>query len=158
MSKNDMVNVMLNHCQLLNVRAFSDLTQFASGIEKGNSYKNGYQYEGMPFQKEGTTYPEWDYKEAIIRYCLSSLRFIDKDVLPKLPFPDYVRGLKKRSDITNKSLKEHFGKHNEWVDPTSFDKIIECIDRHGNDKGTKLDKVTLITCRNIVKGVQNGDF
>lgn len=37
-----------------------------------------------------------------------------------------------------------------------FDKIIECIDRHGNDKGTKLDKVTLITCRNIVKGVKNG--
>lgn len=115
MTKNDMINVILNHCQLLDVRAFRDLTQFASGIDKRNSYTNGYEYQGMPFQKEGTTYPEWDYQEAIVRYCLSNLRFVGKDKLPKMPFPDYVRGLKKRKDITVKVLKEHFGKKKEVV-------------------------------------------
>lgn len=109
MTKNDMVNVMLNHCQLLDVRAFTNLTMFASGINKDNSYKNGYLYQGMRFQKEDTTHPEWDYQEAIVRYCLSELRFLGKDELPcKLPKPNYNMGIKRNKGISNKSLTDHF--------------------------------------------------
>ena len=114
MTKNDMVSILLINCERLNMRAF-DLMNFANGIDKRNSYKTGYKYQDMPFQNEGTNYPEWDSQEAIVRYCLSELRFASSKKYPKLPFTDYVRGLPKSNDITIATLNKFFGRKKEEV-------------------------------------------
>ncbi len=120
MTKNDMVNVMLNHCQMLDVRAFTDLTAFASGVDKGNSYQYGYRYEGMPFQREDEKdLPEWDYQEAIIYYCLSNLSITETYKIlvegEMFPMPDYEKGLKRRSGISDKALKDMFSRNVERI-------------------------------------------
>jgi hypothetical protein len=114
MSKNDMVMIMLNHCQLLDVRAFTDLNSFASGICRESSWRCGYRYDGMPFQRDDEqNLPEWDYHEAIIHYCLSNLSITETVKLVGeggcLPMPNYDKGLKRRKGISNKNLKELFG-------------------------------------------------
>lgn len=38
---------------------------------------------------------------------------------------------------------------------TKLKKVLSIIDKHGNDKGSKLDKVTLLTCRRIVDEIFN---
>ena len=111
MSKNDMINVLLNECQLLDISAFN-LVTFASGIDKRNSFRYGYYTKGCGFGDDDKL-PEWDYHEAIVRYCLSELRFTSKDKLPKMPFPNYKDGLPKRKGITIKNLKDHFGTKRE---------------------------------------------
>lgn len=110
MTKTDIVSIILINCQLLDVKCFTDLLEFASGIDKNSAYKNGYEYQGMSFQKQGTSYPEYDMYEAIIYYCISNLRFIETDLYGKLPHPDYVKGLKRRKGISNKILNEFFKK------------------------------------------------
>ena len=112
MTKNDMINVLLNECQLLDISAFN-LTTFATGIDQRNSYRFGYYTKGCPMVDDDSKLPEWDYHEAIVRYCLSALRFTGKDKLPKMPFPNYKDGLPKRKGITIQDLKKHFGTKRE---------------------------------------------
>lgn len=112
MSNTDIVSVMLNQCQRLNMRAFKDLSVFANGISKSYCWKHGYFTNGWIFQKKGEELPEYDYYEAIIRYCLSNLVSADSKELcgegNKMPAPDYTKGLKRSDGISNKKLKEMF--------------------------------------------------
>ena len=110
MDKRDIVSVILNQCQSLKTKHFTDLLVFSGGVSKEEVFKTGYEYQGMPFQKEGTIYPEYDFKEAIIWYCISNLRFIGKEKISQLPHPDYVNGLKRRKGISNKTLNQFFNK------------------------------------------------
>ena len=114
MSKSDMVFVILNQCQRLNIRAFNDLHEFATGVAKENVWKYGYYTKDCNWlvNKEPNL-PEYDYPEAIIRYCLSNLLSCDKKTLTgdengKLPMPNYKTGLYKNDGITKKKLKEMF--------------------------------------------------
>ncbi len=113
MNKKTMIGVLLNHCQRLDVRGFTDLSQFVNGIDKSNSWKYGYMTNGHMFQERGEELPEWDYDEAIIRYCLSVLQNTDKTTLVgegnRLPKPNYNMGIKRNKGISNKALMEHFG-------------------------------------------------
>jgi len=114
MSKGDIVSVMLNQCQRLNMRAFKDLSMFADGISKTYCWRYGYYTNGCPwmFNPNKEELPEYDYYEAIVRYCLSNLVSADTKELigdgNKLPKPDYTKGLKKSDGISNKKLKEMF--------------------------------------------------
>jgi hypothetical protein len=113
MNKNDMVNVLLNHCQCLKVRAFTDLTQFVSGIAEENSFKFGYLTDGYWLQSKGEVLPKWDYKEAIVRYCLSNLSITDSKTIVgeggKFPKPNYNMGIKRNKGVSDKALKDYFG-------------------------------------------------
>jgi len=67
----------------------------------------------MPFQKEGEVLPEWNYFEAIIHYCLSNLSTTKTtDLLGEggcFPMPDYEKGLKRSTGISNNEVKNFFG-------------------------------------------------
>ena len=112
MDKTDIVSVVLNQCQRLNTPAFKDLTMFANGISRAYCWKHGYFTKDWMFQKRGEELPEYDYYEAIIRYCLSNLVMAETKELcgegNKLPGPDYTKGLKRSDGISNKKLKEMF--------------------------------------------------
>jgi len=112
MKKGDIVSVILNNCQLLNVRAFKDLGMFADGISQDFCWKHGYIVKGCFFERKDEQLPEYDYHEAIVRYCLSNLAITETHKLcdgdKKLPKPDYTKGLKKSDGISNKKLKEMF--------------------------------------------------
>ena len=114
MTNSDMVHVLLNHCQALDDRGFQDLVSFASGIDRDNSWKFGYYTKGCRMEFAHKDLPEWDYYEAIVRYCLSVIRFCDKKTLcgegGNLPMPDYKNGLAKGKGISKKRIKEHFVK------------------------------------------------
>lgn len=122
MTPNNMVSVLLEHCQILKKRQFTDLGAFASGIDKQNSYKFGYYTKGCKWSEswgDGKELPEWDYLEAIVRFCLSTLADCRKEILcgegGRLPMPDYTKGIKRNKGVSNKALEEHFGVKTEKV-------------------------------------------
>jgi|ERR1035437_2417260 hypothetical protein len=113
MNKGDIVNVILNQCQRLDVMAFKDLSMFANGISKDYCWRHGYYTNDHHWAKKNKEeqLPEYDYYEAIVRYCLSNLVSTDLKTLcetDKLPPPDYKKGLKRSDGISNKKLKEMF--------------------------------------------------
>ena len=114
MSKGDIVSVMLTQCQRLNMRAFKDLSMFADGISQSFCWRHGYYTKGCLWMvnPKNEELPEYDYYEAIVRYCLSHLVMAEHKELTgdgnRLPKPDYTKGLKKSDGISNKKLKEMF--------------------------------------------------
>jgi hypothetical protein len=109
MSKTDITYVILHQCQKLDVRAFKDLAAFATGISKDMCWKHGYVTTDHKWLiKDGEVVPEYDYFEAIVHYCLSSLRYLDKATHGKLPMPDYIKGLPRKNGLSNQTLKQFF--------------------------------------------------
>lgn len=111
MEKGDIVGNILNHCQRLDIRAFKELSTFADGISKSYCWKYGYYTSDHNWaKKKGETLPEYDYYEAIVRYCLSNLMSTKTSELgiDKLPMPDYKNGLPRKNGVTEKKLKEMF--------------------------------------------------
>lgn len=115
MTKKDVTNLILYHCGRLDIRAFNDLSCFADGISADNAWRYGYETKyNRPFltsKEENDSLPEYDYHEAIVRYCLSAIKntMIDKLVGDlKLPKPNYKLGLRKPKHITTAMLKQHF--------------------------------------------------
>ena len=90
----------------------------------------------------------------------------DKDIkdIDIYDFPTITRELRDRAsqiifidndgDVRQTKLLKDRG----VLEYTKIDSILDTIDRHGNDIGSKLDKVALIACRNIVKSVKEGKF
>ena len=111
MSENDIVYNLLNHCQRLEIRGFKELTTFVEGIHPSNCWKYGYYTNNYLFIRKGDVLPEYNYNEAVVRYCLSTLVSTDLKTLcglDKLPMPDYKNGLPRKNGITDKKLKEMF--------------------------------------------------
>jgi len=116
MDKSDIVHIILNNCQRINSSAFS-LINYTNGITPDNCWKTGYYTKGCAWlslkeDKEGKAelLPEYDFYEAVIRYCLSNIRFTPNDELGdvKLPKPDYTHGLKRSKGVSKKKLKDFF--------------------------------------------------
>jgi len=102
MTKGDIVQVMLHQCQLINHRAVTDLTEFVSGISKEGCWRHGYfTKDNTPFQHKNEVLEEYDFYEAIVRYCLSSICMLSAEELGGvvLPAPDYINVLPMRIDI-----------------------------------------------------------
>jgi len=112
MSNGDIVSILLMHCQRLNTRAFSDLDIFANGISKDYCWKYGYYTKGANWVRDSDKLPEYDYLEAIARYCLSNISTSDIKTLcgegGRLPMPNYEKGLPRKNGITDKKLLTHF--------------------------------------------------
>ena len=111
MDKGDIVALILNHCSRLDTRPFKELTEFANGISPSYCWKYGYFTKGNAiWRRDNEKLPDYDYYEAIVRYCLSNLSCTEiKNITNgKLPMPDYIKGLPRKNGITNKKLKEVF--------------------------------------------------
>lgn len=112
MDKYDIVSVMLDHCQRLDVRGFKDLGLFANGIAPSQCWKYGYYTkDNASWVKDSKDLPDYDYYEAIVRYCLSTLVGTEIKAIVgegKLPKPDYTKGLPRKNGISDKKLKELF--------------------------------------------------
>ena len=113
MDKNDITGVILSQCQKLDTRAFKDLLTFASSISPDNCWRYGYATkENVHWSsKPIVDLPKYDFKEAIVRYCLSNLMSCDIKTLcgvDKLPKPDYTKGLSRKNGVTNKKINELF--------------------------------------------------
>lgn len=113
MEKGDIVGNILNHCQRLDMRAFKELTAFADGISRSYCWKHGYYTTDHTWAiRKKEVLPEYDYYEAIVRYCLSNIQCADMKelcVITNLPMPDYKNGLPRKNGISDKKLKEMFG-------------------------------------------------
>jgi len=113
MHHQDIVSVMLDQCQRLEVRGFKDLALFANGISPTQCWKYGYYTtEANWMVKTHKDLPEYDYYEAIVRYCISTLVSTDIKTLvgegKRLPNPDYKNGLPRKNGITDRKIKEMF--------------------------------------------------
>lgn len=109
----DIVSITLDQCQRLNIRGFKDLGLFANGISPSQCWKFGYYTkENATWVRNNEELPTYDYYEAILRYCLSTLVCADIKSLVgegnKLPRPDYKNGLPRKNGVTEKKLKEMF--------------------------------------------------
>ena len=117
MTKTDIVSVLLSHCQKMeNVRAF-ELFTFANGISQSLSFKFGYYTKGCNMSEDyakarNLTLPEWDYQEAIVRYCISTIKFFKGELVAgegiKLPRPNYDN-LPRPESVSDEDLDFHFG-------------------------------------------------
>lgn len=101
MEVRDIVTVILEACQEFKTRPFQ-LIPVLSNIAKGNCWKFGYRTKGnMPVwlsDKEEMGLPEYDYWEAVVRYCLSEMARMNMDELgvKKLSRPDFEKVLPAR--------------------------------------------------------------
>lgn len=115
MEKGDIVGVILNQCQRLDMNAFKNLSTFADGISQSYCWKYGYYTKGNAIWiKEHETLPEYDYYEAIVRYCMSNVANCDiktmlGDETKHPPMPVYTKqGLSRPNGLKEKRLKEMF--------------------------------------------------
>lgn len=105
MNKNDIINVLLHNCQLLNVRQFTDITQIINGIHPKNVWKIGYVTKDHCMKPN---HEEYDYYTAVIYYCISVLHLIERNTLSQpLPRPD-SKVLPLKNGITQKQLDKFF--------------------------------------------------
>lgn len=108
MSNTDVMNLILNHCQKLNLPAF-ELSQFVYGIRPESTYRCAYYHNQSP---DWCTKPEWrignyDMTTAVLYYCMSHIRFLESDNWIKAK-PIYSNGLTKPKHITKKKINDHF--------------------------------------------------
>lgn len=113
MTKSDIVFVILDHCNRIDKPTFKDLIQIISGIAKENCWKFGYYtIENCNWAKdrlEYLTFPEYDYWEAVVRYCMSNIANLSREELgiDSFPSPD-PNVLPISNNIKQKKLTEFF--------------------------------------------------
>ncbi len=113
MTNNDVIYIILNHCQKIKTHNFSNLVEILNGVSKENCWRYGYYTkDNYPYytNKDGIL-PEYDYHTAILMYCMSCLRTTTKEDLgiETLLSPDYKNCLPRRNGITDEKLKSQFG-------------------------------------------------
>lgn len=108
--KGDISNFLIQHCSKISDKIFHfQTTQILNGIRPEFSWKTGYYHNSSP---DWCTRDEWrtgdyDYDIAIIYYCLSGLRFLEKEYW-NVSRPIYGKGLGKPYKIKKEQLEEHF--------------------------------------------------
>jgi hypothetical protein len=105
----DVSHILLTNCQELKIPAFSDLSVFVKGISEEECWKVGYNTKRhILLVGKGEPVEKYDYRTAIIYYCLANLIFIEISQVPNV-FPDYSKGMEKPDHITEERLLEFFG-------------------------------------------------
>lgn len=106
----DITRVILTQCQHIEMNAFKSMYDFAIGVSKDDCWKYGYYTKGNTYNnKKDSELPEYDYNEAIVRYCISNLMMTELSEFAKhLPMPDYKKGLRRPDGVSKKKLKEMF--------------------------------------------------
>jgi hypothetical protein len=108
--KRDLANKLVESCSALSSEiTHFKTTQILNGIRPELSYLVGYYHNSSP---DWCTRDEWrkgdyDYDLAIIHYCLSGLRFLDKERWNSTK-PIYGKGLGKPYRIKKKDVEEMF--------------------------------------------------
>lgn len=90
----------------------NSLQSFYEGIKPHNVWKYGYYTKGFKFMRspeEIDKSPEYDYDEAVVRYCLSHFCGLEKCEWNVIK-PDFKNVLKKNEGVKDKKVKEIFGK------------------------------------------------
>lgn len=101
-------NLLVMQAERLKIRAFS-LSYFYEGIQDSQIWKRGYYTKtnpGCTLSKE--VKPDYDYHEAVLRYCLSVFGDLNKDQW-KVQRPDFTI-LPKNSEVNEEKINAIFGK------------------------------------------------
>ena len=91
----------------------NSLSAFYEGIKPYNVWKVGYYTKDYTFLKtkeEIANSPEYDYNEAVVRYCLSYFLQLSKDEWD-VCYPNPKTCLKLNDEVNYKKIKEVFVKH-----------------------------------------------
>lgn len=117
MSKNDILYVILHQLEQLDLQCFKPTT-LLSEIKDYNCWKYGYETKTNSFR--GTIdkdyiskLPDYDMDLAILYYCLSCIKLMDKKRLgwdEEKPYPDYKNCLPKPNRIKQKQYETVFQK------------------------------------------------
>lgn len=84
MTKEDIMTVISNHCFRINNYQF-ETPNFINSMIPQYTWKFGYSHDKTMMYPEEN---EYNYMEAVVRYCLSGLSFTERTELPKMK-PDY---------------------------------------------------------------------
>lgn len=108
--KGDIANMLIRQCSKLSDKIHHfQTTEILNGIRPEFSWKTGYYHNSSPdwFTRDEWRKGDYDYDLAIIHYCLSGLRFLEKDYWNKVR-PAYGKGLGKPYRIKKEQIKEFF--------------------------------------------------
>lgn len=117
-------NLLVMQAERLKIRAFS-LSHFYEGIQDSQIWKRGYYTKTNPggtLSKE--VKPDYDYHEAVLRYCLSVFGDLNRDHW-KVERPDFTI-LPKNSDVEEEKVIAIFGKAMD--EDLSVDEVINKSD------------------------------
>lgn len=78
---------IIEEMNLLNYRGHS-LTKFISDIQPSETWQYGYTHNKSPFINKPELYPEYDYNEAVVRKCMSIIKYVEKDICGDLGVVD----------------------------------------------------------------------
>lgn len=75
LNPNDVYGIIISRLNEMKIREM-DMTILLDGINPKEGWKVGYPTKGnyfllKPDPKKAEEFPEWDFKEAVVRYCLS---------------------------------------------------------------------------------------
>lgn len=104
-NKYRIVELVLIHCQRLDKDCFK-IRNFYSGVCDSEVWKYGYSTKTNNFWNKTQDYPDYDYQEAVLRYCLSNLCNLETEYWTPCK-PNYSK-LPKSNNITDKKVLEHF--------------------------------------------------
>jgi len=109
-SKGDIANFLIEKCSKLSGECFHfEITQVLNGIRPEYTWKTGYYHNESPniFTKDEWRECDYDYDLAIIKYCLSGLRFLETEKWIPVK-PTYGKGLGKPYKIKSSQIEEMF--------------------------------------------------
>ncbi len=113
-SKADVVSLLLSNFQKIKDQNCTTLLAFVNGISINECWKYGYYTKDHTWVKKEDleTLPEYDYREAVVKYVLSSIQHMTKEDLgiEKLSAPDYVNCLPRPNHINDERIEHFFGK------------------------------------------------
>lgn len=107
MSNNDILYVIIENLDILRFKSKVSTINLLSGIHPSNTDKFGYITNSSLFKKEGVVYPDYNYEEAILKYCLSVFRYLKKDEWD-LGRPDFDNCLPKCNRISMEDVENMF--------------------------------------------------
>ena len=107
-TNNDCVRVILHQFEKLEYKEYrNSLSSFVDGIDELNCWKYGYYTKSHTWFKSDEELPEYDQKEAIVRYCLSNFCILTNTEWKVIP-PDFKKCLPRSNGIKDKNIKEIF--------------------------------------------------
>lgn len=106
--KNRVAYLLLSHLQRIPLTGNArTLVDFFESVKEGNCWKYGYYTKNnYTFKKSEDVLPDYDFDEAVVRYCLSHFGDLSKGQWDTIP-PDFTR-FPKGDKVTNKRVKEVF--------------------------------------------------
>ena len=94
LNKNDVYHIIVNRFSEMKIRE-SELLQVVDGINPESGWEYGYPTKGNFYycsEADKSELPEWDFQEAVVRYCMSRVSFLNMDKVKKV-MPDFKKVL-----------------------------------------------------------------